>query len=74
MKRMTTMDNLRNWVDNATCGWMERTDTDVETIAKAIQLNGARPAWGRDWSDYLEAVDLVSLADSLPTPETAGTP
>ena len=62
MKRMTTMNDLRNWVDSATSNWESRTDADIDAIARAIQATD-HPAWGRDWSEFLES--LPDLADFL---------
>lgn len=54
-QRMTTKRDLRNWVDDVTSGWGERTDADVDAITDAIQADD-HPAWGVDWSDYLDSL------------------
>jgi hypothetical protein len=65
-RTMTTKRDLRNWVDDATSGWWERTDADVDAITNAIQADN-HPAWGTDWSAYLDA--LPELTELLPAVE-----
>lgn len=52
---ITTVRDLRNWVDAATNGWHERGDNDVDTITEAIR-SGDHPAWGDDWSEFFESL------------------
>jgi hypothetical protein len=51
---MTTIDDLRNWVDGATSDWMNREDDDVDRITAVIRDSDC-PRWGADWSDYLQS-------------------
>lgn len=59
-KIMTTNRDLRNWVDDMTNNYLQRTDGDVDTITNGIQ-DDDHPAWGTDWSDYLETLELDSF-------------
>lgn len=60
MRYITTKNDLRNWVDNATSGWDIRHITDVEAITDGIQADD-HPAWGSDWSKYLESINLMDF-------------
>jgi hypothetical protein len=52
MTKISSMDDLRNYVDAATTDWLGRTDQDVEAIVDAIQASD-HPPWGTDWSEFL---------------------
>lgn len=61
---ISTVRDLRNWVDGVTSGWGERADTDVGTITEALRA-GEHPAWGTDWADFLGALpDLTELVSN----------
>jgi len=74
MRIMTTANDLRNWIDDATSNWHNRTDADMQRILDAIRADNC-PAWGDDWQDYLETLDLDGLAEevafepAVPTPD-----
>lgn len=51
---ISSLNDLRNWVDNRTA------DDEVDAIADAIRDTCDCPAWGDDWSEFLE-----SLPDDL---------
>ena len=57
---MTTRNDLRNWVDDHTTGWLERDDADVERITDAIQAMD-HPRWGTDWSEFLDALPELDV-------------
>lgn len=65
-RTMTTVRDLRNWVDSVTCSWDDRTDADVETIVDVIRSMD-RPAWGTDWREFLDSLP-ENLADLLDDP------
>lgn len=60
IRTMTTARDLRNWVDSATSGWPDRGEEDVDAITEAIRAD-EHPAWGTDWSEYLESLDLMDM-------------
>jgi hypothetical protein len=62
-RTMTTNRDLRNWVDDVTSGWVERTDADVDAITDTIQAMD-HPRWGADWSEWLDG--LPELTELLP--------
>lgn len=56
-----TVRDLRQWVEQVTAGWVERAESDVDTITQAIHA-GDHPAWGTDWTDFLNSLpDLGEL-------------
>lgn len=61
---MTTMNDLRHWVDAVTANWDGRTDADVDALAREIQAMD-HPQWGGDWSEFLQS--LPDLTELLPT-------
>jgi hypothetical protein len=61
---MTTRRDLRNWVDSATTNWDVRSDADVDAMTDWIQRDD-HPAWGSDWTAYLEELDLVRIITGL---------
>lgn len=59
---ITTVRDLRNWVDSATDGWWERTDEMVDELTESIcSMN--HPAYGTDWSAWL--ADLPELTEFI---------
>ena len=58
---MTTVRDLRNWVDAATTNWDGRTDADIEKIVDHIRSQDHCPAWGRDWTEYLASFDDLQV-------------
>lgn len=62
MQTITTRTDLVNYLANA--GGLD--EAEIERVASAIQA-GDHPAWGRDWEEYLDGIDLAALAT-----ETAG--
>jgi hypothetical protein len=60
--RMNTINDLRNWVDNATSGWVEREDNDIDRITEVIR-RGNCPSWGEDWSAYLNSDFIGDLLE-----------
>lgn len=56
---MTTAADLRNWVDGATAGWLERSDSDVDRITDAIRSMD-HPAWGWNWRRFLDSLPELS--------------
>ena len=64
MRSFTTVRDLRNWVDDATTGWMERTNSDIEKLVECIRRDADFPGWGADCTAYLESLpDLCELLD-----------
>ena len=62
MKTMTTVRDLKNWVDTH-IGDYPAPD-DVQRVTNLIQDDPLRPAWGDDWTEYLDALPmLVTLLD-----------
>jgi len=61
MKIMTTVNDLRNWVDTAT--WEGRTEADLDTLVDAIRTKEGCPAWGEDFREFLDRLpeNLVEL-------------
>lgn len=62
MITITTRNDLRNWVDQATANWDCRTGDDVDAITNAIQ-GSDHPRWGSDWREFLDSLpdDLSEL-------------
>jgi hypothetical protein len=61
---MVTAGDLRNWVDSATDNWIDRTDADIDAIVDGIRNRDDCPAWGRDWSEYLNGLpDLTYFCE-----------
>ena len=56
---ITTVRDIRNWA--AEHAGDNMSADDIEAIADAIRSRDDCPAWGEDWTDYL---------DSLPAPWT----
>lgn len=67
--RLTTLNDLRTWVDNATSGWTDRRDDDVDAIAEALQAMD-HPAWGTDWSTWLGGLPDLSTLTGDPVEST----
>lgn len=63
-RTMTTVNDLRNWVDSVTTNWDNRTDEDVGHIVDEIRNMDGRPAWGADWIGFLDR--LPELTELLP--------
>lgn len=61
---MTTVADLRNWVDSVTSNWWERTDAQVAELVQVIRSLPDCPNWGADWSEFLDA--LPELSELLP--------
>lgn len=53
---ITTVNDLRNWVDSVTSNWDVRTDADVDAIADAIRNMDDAPRYGTDWREFLTRV------------------
>lgn len=60
--RFTTIRDIRNWVDSATCNWDDRTDDEVSRLTDYIRDN---IDYGVDASEFLESLP-DNLADLLP--------
>jgi hypothetical protein len=59
--RITTVNDLYNWVDDMTSGWLERTYCDVERISETLR-GMPHPPYGTDWAHWLETLpDLTEL-------------
>jgi hypothetical protein len=56
MTTIHTVTDLRTWAQN--CGGL--TNADVDVLVHAICDDDAMPSWGRDWSDYLDRVDVAA--------------
>jgi hypothetical protein len=56
---LTTLDDLRNWVDGH-IGHYPATG-DLEAVTKAIVAGPSCPRWGDDWAGYLEQLDVFAL-------------
>lgn len=55
---ITTVSNLRDWV----CGHMDcyAKDEEIYLVTETIQTMN-HPAWGTDWSEFLDEIDLDEL-------------
>lgn len=62
MKIMTTRNDLANWVDTAM--GENANEPIVEAVTDSIQRDSNRPNWGEDWAEYLDSLDLWSMAPS----------
>ncbi len=58
--KITSVQDIRNWVDNATSDWLDRDDTEIEMIVAYLRSQDDCPAWGTDWSSYLESKDRMN--------------
>ena len=58
MLLITTVNDLRNWVDSAL--GCDATPADIDGVTETIQ-DGDHPAWGTDWDAFLDRLDLWSL-------------
>ena len=58
----TTVNDLRNWADAATTNWGGRTQADLDAIVEYVRTQDHCPAWGQDWTEYLESLpELESM-------------
>jgi hypothetical protein len=58
MNTIHTMSDVRTWAQNMGC----ITNSDERMLVEAIRNDGdgQRPAWGLDWSDYLDRIDVAA--------------
>ena len=61
MKIMRSYVDVLNWVEEQTNDWPNREDHEVDRIIQCILSRDERPAWGRDWSEYLEQLPELEL-------------
>lgn len=52
---MTTVRDLRNWLDTATTNWDGRDDAMLDALTETIRERD-HPPWGTDWADFLAAL------------------
>lgn len=50
---ITTRRDLRNYVDEMTSGWYERSDDDIDAIVESILGCPDCPRYGADWTEFL---------------------
>lgn len=62
---ITTLADLRNWVDEHTSDWHDRQDAEVDAITEAISRRPDCPAWGEDWTEFFATLpdDLALVVD-----------
>ena len=70
MRIITTRNDLRQWVSDSGGRWDGCTPAErdqlIETVTDA--LRAGRPAslaWGDDWEDYLDEVDLSGIIERV---------
>jgi len=66
MTKITTRNDVRTWVENNNphnylCS---NADEVAERIVDAL-IAGPHPAWGEDWSDYLDSFDYAAVIDPI---------
>lgn len=57
---IATRRDLATWAQNHMTA-AGGSDDDAEHVVEAIQTSD-HPAWGTDWADYLDTVDVVAIA------------
>jgi hypothetical protein len=58
MMTISSISDVRTWAAN--CGGL--TTADVDSLVESIHNDGdgERPAWGQDWSWYLDRIDVAA--------------
>jgi hypothetical protein len=54
--KMTSLNDLRTWVDSHLD---QSRAAELNEIIGMVQRDPSRPAWGGDWSEYLEQLGGV---------------
>ena len=62
-KIMTTVNDLRTWVDERTSDCEGLTGEAMDCIVDTIRVMPGCPAWGEDFSEFLDRLpeDLIDL-------------
>lgn len=61
---ITTATDIRNWLDSSR--YDVRSECGADAVVRAVEAIRAddHPAWGADWTDYLESDHVRSIVDS----------
>ena len=51
--------DLERWVETATAHWQQRNPGDIASLVNAILADEDRPAFGADWSAYLDSIGTL---------------
>lgn len=68
MTQFNSLNDLRTWVAERTTA--ETTQEDTDAIIQAIRVRRERPAFGMDWTEFLDSLPehLIELTYPLYNP------